>query len=67
MNNEVAAGSINVKDLVLRAGPPLEDHLGDISSVESAALITATGYNNLTIEPGEVDYFEYQATDYVSA
>jgi hypothetical protein len=67
LNSTVAPGSINVMKLVMNAGQPLWDRLGYIGYAGKAAIITETGISDLTIRPGEVDYFEYQADNYLLA
>jgi hypothetical protein len=67
LNSTVAPGSVDVMRMAMSAGKPLEDHLGYIGYADKAAIITDTGISDLTILPGEVDYFEYQAENYLSA
>lgn len=67
INNQVQPGSINVLGVVQNAGPPLEDHLGYHPTEPTAEFITDSGFNNLTVEPGELDYFFYQASDFLQS
>ncbi|MFO7743017.1 MAG: S8 family serine peptidase, partial [Anaerolineae bacterium] len=63
----VAPGSVNVMRMAMAAGPPLQDRLGLIRHADAAALITDAGLTDLTITPGEADYFEYQAENYLAS
>ncbi|MFW6136151.1 MAG: DNRLRE domain-containing protein, partial [Chloroflexota bacterium] len=67
LNSTVAPGSVNVMRMAMAAGPPLQDRLGLIGHADAAALITDAGLTDLTITPGEADYFEYQAENYLAS
>lgn len=64
VHNETQPGSIDVMQVVMSAGPPHTDVLGSHSGRDTAATVTNAGLQNLTVTPGEVDYFVYNATNY---